>query len=180
MDAEKVLVVEGLSTVDDVKEVEKRAIAENYAKYVAVSHTGQRFAVVDGAVVKLGDDEVGVNVKYHEPVVEEVVEVVEDKNEEVSVKLEEVAEVKEEGKELTDEEIAEQNLKLAQYDILVAKNQELETKNIELNNEIAKLNEQIDTLTIKAETPVAEPVAEITLEDVVEFLKNHEIHTLGV
>lgn len=171
---ENVLIVEGLSTVEDIEKLKDRAVAENYEFYVGISKSGDRFGIVDGSVKKLGADEVARNDLYVVKL-DTVVEEEQPKEEEKQVEEEPV-------RELSVEEAKANVIKLANYDILLAKNAELETENIELKNEVAKLNEQIDELTIKLSAIECQvvPVHETDLADVYNFLKTNKISSLTI
>lgn len=156
---DNILIVENAETSTDVINAYNKAVQENKEFYVAISKSGKKFGVKNGAVCQLGEgEEYAVNEKFVAPV-ETPVEV----------------EVIEEKIERTNEEIEINNRKIAEYEALKA-------TNAELQEEIAKLNAQIDELTIKLATPIMPEVEkyETTLDDVINFMTENGIHTLGI
>lgn len=61
---------------------------------------------------------------------------------------------------------------------LKLENQKLKDENVSLQTEISKLNSELDTFKLENEPVLTE--VELTLEDVIKFLKNNDIKTIGV
>ena len=205
-----VAILNDVKFVEDIKLLWDFAINQNYEKYVAIKTNEDgsftRYAFDGTKPIILKDDEYGINLEYKVPT--EPTEVV-DKLEEVKEEsIIENGTINETTEEITENEIIEtevndnieeenvsretseeeldlmvKNSRLVdEFTKLVAElkleNQTLKDENISLQAEISKLNNELDTFKLENEPVLAE--VELTLEDVIKFLKNNDIKTIGV
>ena len=205
----EVAVLPDVKYVEDIKMLWEFAINENYEKYVALKNNADgtitRYAFDGIKPIIIKDGEYGINLQYKVPaepteVVDKLEEVIEEpiisndenqKENETEQKEETTTEEKVSSEtcetscetSLIEIEAIKAKAELAdQLASIVAEleeeNKKLKDEKISLETEISKLNAEIDAFEPQSEPVLAE--VEVTLEDVIEYLRKHEIKTIGV